>query len=84
MSDAVGEDQGVVFPDPRSALEIVHAQYWRELARAAVGESTERARVHAEARRLLAVAVALRGRVRPPVGEGSRRQPAERSDRYSA
>lgn len=47
----------------RSTLEIIHAQYHRELARAARGEPAERAGALAEVRRLLEVVVTLRGGV---------------------
>jgi hypothetical protein len=49
--------------EARSALGIVHAQYWRALTCAAKGGAAERANALVEARRLLGVAVALRGRI---------------------
>jgi hypothetical protein len=63
MSDPVPEDHRQARSEAESALEIVHAQYHRALKRAARGESTERAGALAEARRLLKVAVALRGHI---------------------
>jgi|ERR1700758_1336364 hypothetical protein len=48
--------------ETRSALAIIHAQYFRELARAASSGPGERARALAEARRLAKVAAALHGR----------------------
>ena len=53
-------------PGAESASAIVHAQYWRALARATTGEPADRAGAVAEARRLLAIAVALRRREASP------------------
>jgi hypothetical protein len=58
-------------PEARSALEIIHAQYHRAMRRAARGDSAERASAFAEARRLLGVAVALRGRTSARDAEAS-------------
>ena len=57
---AVGQLIALHFPGRQSASAIVHAQYWRALARATTGEPADRAGAFAEARRLLAIAVALR------------------------
>jgi hypothetical protein len=59
VDDAVPPADRLSLPETKSALAIVHAQYWRALARAAAGEPAERAGAFAEARRLLGVAVAL-------------------------
>jgi len=62
MSDPGRPAPRLALSEANAALAIVHAQYWRALARATTGEPADRAGAFAEARRLLAVAVALRGR----------------------
>jgi hypothetical protein len=80
-SGPVREDHRQARSEARSSLEIVHAQYHREVTRAARSEAAERAGALAEAHRLLKVAVALRGRVtREDVGGIAARVPAERHD----
>ena len=62
----------------RPALAIIHAQYDRELARAATSAPGERAAAFAEARRLVRTAVALRcGHAAHEVAEIAARVPAE-------
>jgi hypothetical protein len=79
VGDPVPEDPRPERSEARSALEIVHAQYHRALTLAARSEPAERAAALAEARRLLAVAVALRARVTDQdVGSAAPRAPAER------
>jgi hypothetical protein len=81
MSDPVPEDHRQARSEAESALEIVHAQYHRALKRAARSEAAERAGALAEARRLLKVAVALRGRVTDQDAGGvAARVPAERHE----
>jgi hypothetical protein len=63
MSYPVADDDRQARPGAGSALEIVHAQYHRALALAASGEPAERAVALAEARRLVKVAVELRGAI---------------------
>jgi hypothetical protein len=63
ISDPVAEDRRSAPSETACALEIIRAQYDRELARAARGNPAERAAALAEARRLVKVAVALRGRL---------------------
>ena len=57
MSDPIANDRRRALSEARSALGIVHAQYWRALARAAKGGPAERAGALVEARRLGGVAV---------------------------
>jgi hypothetical protein len=63
MSDPVVDDRRRALSEARSALAIVHAQYWRALTRAATAGPARRASALVEARRLVGVAVALRGRI---------------------
>ena len=71
-------------PGAQSASAIVHAQYWRALARATTGEPADRAGAFAEARRLLAIAVALRPReTSPTVTRGRNQVPAAKADLVS-
>jgi hypothetical protein len=70
VDDPVPRADRLSLPETTSALAIVHAQYWRALARARSGEPAERAGVSAEARRLLGVAAELRARIGPQDGDG--------------
>jgi hypothetical protein len=65
VSDAVPDDDREALPEPRSSLGIVYAQYQHALARATTSDPADRAGAFAEARRLLQVAIALRGLVSP-------------------
>lgn len=49
MSDPIANDRRRALSEARSALGIVHAQYWRALARAAKGGPAERAGALVEA-----------------------------------
>lgn len=81
MSDPTRKPQRHAAAQTRGLAEIVHAQYHRELKRAMEREPPERAGALAEARRLLAVAVALRNSVArqdvsaTPAGPARRRDP---------
>jgi hypothetical protein len=63
ITDPPTRDHRSAPSDVGSVLEIIHAQYHRELARAAGGDPAEPAGALAEARRLVRLAVALRGGV---------------------
>jgi hypothetical protein len=62
MSDRSEDERERALVHARCALGIVHAQYSRALTRASTADPLERANALAEARRLLAVAVALNRR----------------------
>ena len=66
MGDRGRPADRLALPGAQSASAIVDAQYWRALARATTGEPADRAGAFAEARRLLAIAVALRRRETSP------------------
>jgi len=84
MGDRGQPSDRLALPGAQSALAIVHAQYWRALARATTGEPADRAGAFADARRLLAIAVALRRReTSPDATRGRNPVPAARADLVS-
>jgi hypothetical protein len=81
MSHSVPSARQPSPPRRKSAPELVHAQYWRALARIAKGEPADRAAAFAEARRLIGIAVALRRRITSQDAPSVAAPPAERQER---
>jgi len=80
MGDRGRPADRLALPGAQSASAIVDAQYWRALARARTSGPAGRAGAFAEARRLLAMAVALRRReTSPHVTRGRNPMPAARA-----